>query len=124
MAPYGGAFTDVSHAVSEGIDSTRDLNEAIEVTRNAPDASVDTPTGSPAIAKNQAKTETLIKDGQTLVIGGIYVIDKADTSQRVPYFWKIPVIGNAFRNIGTRDQRKELLIFVSPSVVVDAVQPI
>ncbi|MDJ0869390.1 MAG: type IV pilus secretin family protein, partial [Myxococcota bacterium] len=114
----------LSLKVTPHITADRSIIMAIEVTRNAPDASVDTPTGSPAIAKNQAKTETLIKDGQTLVIGGIYVIDKADTSQRVPYFWKIPVIGNAFRNVGTRDQRKELLIFVSPSVVVDAVQPI
>ena len=44
----------------------------IEVTRNAPDSTVPTPTGSPAIAKNEATTETLVKDGQTLVIGGIY----------------------------------------------------
>jgi len=55
------------------------------------------PTGSPAIAKNQAKTETLVKDGQTLVIGGIYVVRTADRESRVPYFHRVPVIGNAFK---------------------------
>ena len=91
---------------------------SVEVTRNAPDNSVETPTGSPAIAKNQAKTETLVKDGQTLVLGGIYVIDTAENESRVPYLWKLPILGNAFKNHGVRDRRKELLIFVQPSVVV------
>ena len=79
-----------------------------------------TPTGSPAIAKNQAKTETLVRDGQTLVIGGIYTIQKADRAARgVPYLWKIPILGCAFRNNEIRDIRKELLIFVTPRIVVN-----
>ena len=76
-----------------------------------------TPTGSPAIAKNQAETETLVKDGQTLVIGGIYVVQKSDRRSSVPFLWKIPVIGHAFRNTSVRDIRKELLIFVTPRIV-------
>ena len=76
------------------------------------------PTGSPAIAKNEALTETLVKDGQTLVIGGIYTVEKAERESRVPYFHKIPVLGNAFRNNERRDIRKELLVFVTPRIVV------
>jgi type IV pilus assembly protein PilQ len=108
----------LSLKVTPHITADRSIIMAIEVTRNAPDASVETPTGSPAIAKNQAKTETLVRDGQTLVLGGIYVIDTAEKESRVPYLWKLPVLGNAFKNHGTRDRRKELLIFVQPSVVV------
>jgi type IV pilus assembly protein PilQ len=108
----------LSLKVTPHITADRSIIMAIEVTRNAPDSSVDTPTGSPAIAKNQAKTETLVHDGQTLVIGGIYVIEKSDTSSRVPYLWKVPVLGYLFQNKGIRDIRKELLIFVTPSVVV------
>ena len=109
----------LSLKVTPHITADRSVIMAIEVTRNAPDASVETPTGSPAIAKNQAKTETLVKDGQTLVLGGIYVIDTAEIESRVPYLWKLPILGNAFKNHGTRDRRKELLIFVQPSVVVN-----
>jgi len=104
--------------VTPHITADRSIIMSVEVSRNAPDGSVETPTGSPAIAKNQARTETLIKDGQTLVIGGIYVIDKAETSSRVPYLWEVPVLGHLFKNSGLRDQRKELLIFVTPSIVV------
>jgi type IV pilus assembly protein PilQ len=112
----------LSLKVTPHITADRSIIMSIEVTRNAPDASVSTPTGSPAIAKNQAKTETLVKDGQTLVLGGIYVIDTSETQQRVPGFWKLPILGYAFRNNKVSDRRKELLIFVQPTVVVNPQQ--
>ncbi len=108
----------LSLKVTPHITADRSIIMKIEVSRNAPDDSVATPTGSPAIAKNQAKTETLVKDGQTLVIGGIYVVDKAESASRVPYLHQIPVFGYLFRNQTLRDVRKELLIFVTPRVVV------
>jgi type IV pilus assembly protein PilQ len=110
----------LSLKVTPHITADQSIIMAIEVTRNAPDSSVPTPTGSPAIQKNQAKTETLVKDGQTLVLGGIYVIERFESSQRVPGLWKLPVLGNAFRNFDTDDKRRELLIFVTPSVVTQA----
>jgi type IV pilus assembly protein PilQ len=105
--------------VTPHITQDKSIIMKIEVQRNAPDDSVPTPTGSPAIAKNEAETETLVKDGQTLVIGGIYVVRSADRQSRVPYFHKIPVIGNAFKNNETREVRQELLVFVTPRVVVN-----
>jgi type IV pilus assembly protein PilQ len=105
--------------VTPHITADRSVIMKIEVQRNAPDDSVPTPTGSPAIAKNEASTETLVKDGQTLVIGGIYVVRTADRESRVPYFHRVPVIGNAFKNKEVRDIRQELLVFVTPRIVVN-----
>lgn len=109
----------LSLKVTPHITADKSIIMNLEVTRNAPDSSVSTPTGSPAIAKNQAKTETLIKDGQTLVIGGIYTIEKTTRESRVPYLHKIPLIGAAFKSREISDSRKELLIFVTPRVVVN-----
>ncbi|MEE9608794.1 MAG: type IV pilus secretin PilQ, partial [Myxococcota bacterium] len=91
----------------------------IMVSRNAPDDSVFTLTGSPAIAKNEVQTETLVRDGQTLVLGGIYVVDKSNRSSRVPYLHRIPLIGRMFRSDLISDSRKELLVFVTPRIIVD-----
>ncbi|MGH0030003.1 MAG: type IV pilus secretin PilQ [Myxococcota bacterium] len=99
------------------ITSDKSIIMEIEVSRNAPDDSVFTLTGSPAIAKNQVKTETLVKDGQTLVLGGIYVVDKSSRQSRVPYLHRVPFIGNAFKSNEISDSRKELLIFVTPRIV-------
>jgi type IV pilus assembly protein PilQ len=89
----------------------------IKVTRNAPDDSVFTMTGSPAIAKNEVDTETLVKDGQTLVLGGIYTVAKSQRQSRVPYLHRIPILGGAFKNNEISDDRQELLIFVTPRIV-------
>jgi len=105
--------------VTPHITADRSIIMKIEVQRNAPDDSVQTPTGSPAIAKNEALTETLVKDGQTLVIGGIYTVQKAERSSQVPYFGDIPILGVLFRNNEVTDKRQELLVFVTPRIVVN-----
>lgn len=104
--------------VKPHITADKSIIMMLEVTRDAPDDSVATgSSGAPAIAKNQAKTETLVRDGQTLVIGGIYTIQKGERSSRVPYLWSIPLLGNMFKSTEVRDIRKELLIFVTPRIV-------
>ena len=104
--------------VTPHITADRSIVMKIVVSRNAPDDTVFTLTGSPAIAKNQVDTETLVKDGQTLVIGGIYVVDKSERRSAVPYLADIPLIGALFRSNEVSDSRKELLIFVTPRVVL------
>ena len=59
----------------------------------------------------------IVKDGQTLVLGGIYVVDKAERESRTPFLHKIPFIGNAFKSNEYRDSRQELLIFVTPRII-------
>jgi type IV pilus assembly protein PilQ len=95
----------------------------IKVSRNAPDSSVATLDGTPGIAKNQVSTETLVKDGQTLVLGGIYVVDRSEKGTAVPYLSKLPFLGALFRSNEVGDERKELLVFVSPRVVDAQVSP-
>ncbi len=104
--------------VTPHITADRSIIMKVKVSRNAPDTSVFTLTGSPAIAKNQVDTETLVKDGQTLVIGGIYVVDTSQKQSRVPYLHSIPLLGALFRSDSVVDKRKELLIFVTPRIVV------
>jgi type IV pilus assembly protein PilQ len=104
--------------VTPHITSNKSIIMKISVKRNAPDDTVFTLTGSPAIAKNEVKTETLVKDGQTLVLGGIYVIVKSERESSVPYLSSIPLLGAAFRSHETSESRKELLIFVTPRIVM------
>jgi type IV pilus assembly protein PilQ len=108
----------LSLKVTPHITADKSIIMEIQVTRDAPDSTVQTATGSPAISKNQAKTETLVKDGQTLVLGGIYTIDKSFRQSRVPYLHRIPLLGAAFKSKEVSDIRKELLIFVTPRIVL------
>jgi len=103
--------------VKPHITADRSIIMELEVSRNAPDDSVATNTGTPGISKNETETETLVRDGQTLVIGGIYTIQKSDRENRVPYLHSIPGLGNLFKSRSVRDIRQELLIFVTPRIV-------
>jgi len=59
----------------------------------------------------------MVQDGETMVIGGIYVIDKTTNNQSIPYFNRIPFMQFLFRNYKVSDSKNELIIFVTPRIV-------
>ncbi|MBT8339004.1 MAG: type IV pilus secretin PilQ, partial [Desulfatitalea sp.] len=73
--------------------------------------------GVPSVATNEAETELLVNDGDTIVIGGI--IKKSENSGKsgFPLLSKIPVLGWAFKNTTNAVQNNELLIFITPRIV-------
>ena len=73
----------------------------------------------PAIRTQEAQTELLVNDGDTIVIGGIVIQDFSWSEDRVPFLWRIPILGWLFKNRQVVDEKTELLIFLSPSIVVD-----
>jgi type IV pilus assembly protein PilQ len=75
-------------------------------------------TGSPPpINKKEATTELLVKNGETTVIGGIYVDGETDADSGVPFLQDIPLLGWLFKSNKTTKNKNELLIFVTPKIV-------
>ena len=75
----------------------------------------------PIIVAQETTTQVRVKDGDTLVIAGLIRDDTFESSKRVPWFHRIPLIGRLFRNRESRtDQRRHLLIFITPRIVKDA----
>jgi len=72
--------------------------------------------GVPEIETREIKTQVLINNGQTLVLGGIYEQNKNNQIERVPFLGNLPVIGHLFRHTLTQKNRRELLIFVTPTI--------
>ena len=89
----------------------------IQATKNAPDTSLLGASGQPSIAKNEATTEILLADGETAVIGGILVVDRGQTITKVPFFGDLPLIGWLFKSKSISENKKELIIFITPRVV-------
>lgn len=73
--------------------------------------------GVPAIATRQISTSILAEDGQTIVLGGIFETDKNEMQQRVPFLGKIPLVGLLFSQQNVTENKRELLIFVTPRIV-------
>ena len=75
--------------------------------------------GVPSIDTNQVKTQVLVENGGTVVIGGVYTQVVTDGVDKVPLLGDIPVLGYLFRRSANIDNKNELLIFISPKIMKD-----
>lgn len=89
----------------------------IKASNNQPNPQLTGANGQPSIAKREANTRVLVKDGDTTVIGGIYTRRNSLNTNEVPFFSKIPVIGRLFSRDTVTDDRTEMLIFITPRIV-------
>lgn len=74
----------------------------------------------PAINTKQITTQVLVENGGTVVIGGIFTQDEDTTVTKVPLLGDIPVLGVMFRNTAKRDEKRELLVFVTPRILKES----
>ena len=106
--------------VTPHITSDGSVLMAIKATNNQPDPANTGANGQPAIQKKEAETQVLVKDGDTTVIGGIYVRRGSTNEAGVPWLMKIPIIGFFFKSTTVAENRQELLIFITPRIVTQA----
>ena len=74
----------------------------------------------PAIDTKQVTTEVLVENGGTVGVGGIYTQEESSTLTKVPLLGDIPLLGFFFRQDLKRNDKRELLIFVTPRVIKDS----
>ncbi|WP_171296461.1 type IV pilus secretin PilQ [Acinetobacter indicus] len=131
--PYQSAEGGGVNAVSttEFIDATLSLDVTpsitpdgkvqmnLNITSDSPGAP--TPTGQLTINKNSINTNVLVDNGETVVLGGIFEQQTANQQTKVPFLGDIPYLGRLFRKDIKSDNKRELLIFVTPRIVNDSV---
>ncbi|MBX9632375.1 MAG: type IV pilus secretin PilQ, partial [Burkholderiales bacterium] len=74
-------------------------------------------TAGPSIDTKQVTTEVLVENGGSVGIGGIYTQDESTTLNKIPVLGDIPVVGFLFRNERRFNDRRELLVFVTPRIL-------
>lgn len=90
----------------------------LQVNKDNVDPTLSTAYGIAINTKN-VKTEVLVENGGTVVIGGIYIQEERNTITRVPLLGDLPYVGFMFRNTDKSDNRRELLVFITPKIVTD-----
>ena len=73
--------------------------------------------GVPSVDTRSVKTQVLVDNGETVVLGGIYEQISITNTERVPFFGDLPYVGFMFRNNLNEDRRRELLVFVTPKII-------
>ncbi len=92
----------------------------LTVTQDTRGETVTTPTG-PAVAidTQEIKTQVLVQNGETVVLGGIFQQISTDDVAKVPVLGDMPIVGGLFKNEVNIEQKRELLIFVTPKIITD-----
>jgi len=78
--------------------------------------------GVPAIDTRAISTQVLVNNGETVVLGGIYEQETVNTSDEVPGLASIPLLGLLFKRETKLNNKKELLIFVTPKILKDSLK--
>ncbi|PBI82459.1 DNA transporter HofQ [Rahnella victoriana] len=91
---------------------------ALQISQNMPGRSIKQAEGEAlAIDKQEIKTQVTVKDGETLVLGGIFQRKNQKTDTKVPVLGDIPVVGSLFKHQYNNEQRRELVIFITPTLI-------
>lgn len=75
-----------------------------------------------AIDKQEIQTQVTVTDGETIVLGGIFQQQKNQAENRVPGLGQLPVVGGLFKSRSQQNTRRELVIFITPTLIHDAPQ--
>lgn len=78
------------------------------------------PGGEPPIHKNEIATQVLVDDGETVVLGGILTTEQLHHLAKTPFLGDLPVLGHLFRYTQQRNEKVELLVFITPRILDDA----
>ena len=92
---------------------------SMEIDQSIDDVGENTDLGNPIIIARQASTRLLVKDTQTVVLGGIISEATRKQVRRVPIIDKIPLIGPLFRSKREEVRRSELMVFLTPYIVTN-----
>lgn len=109
----GTQLTIIPRINQDGYVSVRLLQEVSTLTNQTLAAALD----APIITVREAETSAIVRDGQTIVIGGLIAETQDKFESGVPILKDIPLLGLAFRSTSNRNSRSELAIFVTPKVV-------
>ena len=112
------AFKSASLALKVTPQITPNGDVMLDLSVNKDSVGVNTSAG-PSIDTKAIKTQVLVEDGGTVVIGGIYTQDDQVNESRVPFFGDLPYIGNLFKTRTSTRDRREMLVFITPKIIAD-----
>lgn len=72
-----------------------------------------------AIDTKHIKTQVLVENGGTVVIGGIFEMEETNQENKIPLLGDVPVVGNLFKSRTKESSKREMLVFITPKVISD-----
>lgn len=83
------------------------------------DSRGETTTQGVAIDTKHIKTQVLVENGGTVVIGGIFEMEETNQENKIPFLGDVPVMGNLFKSRTRESSKREMLVFITPKVITE-----
>lgn len=113
-----GITLNVTPRINQGDSITLEIEQTTEnVSTNTVSGAADLVT-----EKTEIKTSALIRDGQTLVLGGLVREDDVKSKTQVPILGNIPLLGRLFRSSSVTKRKNNLMVFIRPTILKDQLQ--
>ncbi len=119
---FNYAFLDVGIILTVTPRITQNGYVTMDVTQTANDFVRYTEFNAPVVNQREAQTTVSVKDGETVVIGGIIKNSISTTTNKLPVLGDIPVLGNLFKSNTQTKSKTELLVFLTPRIIRDNVE--
>ena len=119
---YNYAFLDVGIILTVTPRITSNGYVTMDVTQTANDFVRYTNFNAPIVNQREAQTTVSVKDGETVVLGGIIKNSSTVTHNKIPLLGDLPLLGNFFRSQSKSNSKTELLVFLTPRIVRDAAE--
>jgi protein transport protein HofQ len=104
--------------VTPKIQRNGNITLTLHISQNMPGKTVKQAEGEAlAIDKQEIKTQVTVKDGETVVLGGIFQRHHQNTQSKVPLLGDIPLVGSLFKHQAKNQKRRELVIFITPTLI-------
>ena len=109
-----GIILDITPRISESGEINVTINQA-EVSHVEARGDL----GLPIVNKRSVNTAVRVKDGETIVIGGLMQKKKSETKKKIPFLGDVPYIGGMFRSTSHNEEESEVLIMITPHILRD-----
>ncbi len=117
---FNYAFQDVGIVLQVTPRITANGYVTMDVTQTANDLQGFTTFNAPIVNQRQANTTVSVKDGETIILGGIIRSTVSTTTNKIPLLGDLPILGTLFRSTDKTKQKTELMVFLTPHIVRDA----
>ncbi len=116
---FNYAFQDVGIVLTVTPRITANGYVTMDVTQTANDLQGFTNFNAPIVNQRQADTTVSVRDGETIILGGIIRNQVTSTVKKIPLLGDIPLLGQLFRSTSKDNVKTELLVFLTPRIVKD-----
>ena len=119
VSTFNYSFLDVGIILTVTPRITSNGFVTMDVTQTANDFVRYTDFNAPVVNQREAQTTVSVKDGETIVLGGIIKSSVSATTNKLPILGDVPVLGKLFQSNSTTKSKTELLVFLTPRIVRD-----